>query len=117
MTGPQSYSLETDPGFDMVSSAASVKPTRSSDSLTLVYSAIVFFVLLAFLVLRSSRFLADGDTYWHLVVGERILHTFSFPTVDEYSYTRAGAPWIAKEWLSQILFYMVYSKGGWFGKS
>ena len=99
----------------MVSSAASVKPTRSSDSLTLVYSAIVFFVLLAFLVLRSSRFLADGDTYWHLVVGEQILHTFSFPTVDEYSYTRAGAPWIAKEWLSQILFYMVYSKGGWFG--
>jgi hypothetical protein len=64
---------------------------------------------------NSSRMLADGDPYWHLVVGEHIVRTHSFPTVDEYSYTRAGAAWIAKEWLSQILFYMAYSAAGWFG--
>ncbi len=115
MTGAQSYSLETDPGFELGSGAAGVKPTRSSGNLALVYSAVLFLVLFAFLVLRSSRFLADGDPYWHIVVGEHILRTHSFPTVDEYSYTRAGSPWIAKEWLSQILFYIVYSKGGWFG--
>ena len=59
--------------------------------------------------------LADPDTYWHLVVGRDILHNGSVPTVNSYSYTRAGAPWIAKEWLSQILFYAAWSRAGWFG--
>jgi hypothetical protein len=27
----------------------------------------------------------------------------------------AGSPWIAKEWLSQLIFYFAYSAGGWFG--
>jgi hypothetical protein len=61
--------------------------------------------------------LADGDTFWHLVVGGDIVRSRLFPTVDGYSYTRAGTPWIAKEWLSQVLFYIVYSRAGWFGIS
>jgi hypothetical protein len=59
--------------------------------------------------------LADGDIYWYLVAGAQILHTRSFPTVDEYSYTRVGDPWIAKEWLSQIFYYASYWIAGWFG--
>ena len=115
MTGPQSSSLRTAQGFETAPRAANVKPARSVNNLTLIYSTVVFLVISAFLLLHASRLLADGDIYWHLVVGEHILHTFSFPTVDEYSYTLAGAPWIAKEWLSQILFYAAYSMAGWFG--
>jgi hypothetical protein len=65
----------------------------------------------------SSRMLADGATYWELAVGEQILRDQSFPVVDQYSHTQAGAPWIAKEWLSQVLFYFAYARAGWFGVS
>jgi hypothetical protein len=91
------------------------KQKRSNYELALIYTGIVFFLVLAFLVAHSSRMLSDGDPYWHLVVGEGILRTRSFPIVDEYSYTRAGVPWIAKEWLSQVLFSLAYSGAGWFG--
>ena len=91
------------------------KRLRPYDGQTLAYTAIVFLLFFDVLMGNSSRLLADGDPYWQVVVGEQILHTYSFPNVDEYSYTRAGAPWIAKEWLSQILFYIAYSKAGWFG--
>jgi hypothetical protein len=66
-------------------------------------------------MMPSSTMPYDGDPYWYLVVGEDILRRRSFPVVDEYSYTRAGAPWIAKEWLSQVLFSIAYSGAGWLG--
>jgi hypothetical protein len=39
----------------------------------------------------------------------------TFPTVDTYSYTFAGQPWIAKEWLAQLLFALAYGVAGWNG--
>lgn len=91
------------------------KPHGSYVGINILFPAIIFFLILGFLIWHSSRLLADGDPYWHLVVGEHIYRTHSFPTRDEYSYTLAGAPWIAKEWMSQILFYWAYSAAGWRG--
>ena len=82
---------------------------------TLVYAAIIFLVFLTVVMVHPNFLLADGDTYWHLVVGERIVRDHAFPVVDQFSYTRAGAPWIAKEWLSQVFLYQAYSIGGWRG--
>ena len=45
----------------------------------------------------------DPDMWWHLAVGERILQSSGWPTVDSYSYTVAGHPWIAYEWLGEVL--------------
>jgi hypothetical protein len=94
---------------------ASDRPDLKQNGLLLVYAGIAFFIILTFLMAHSSTMLYDGDPYWHLVVGDDILRTRSFPTVDEYSYTRAGAPWIAKEWLSQVVFSIAYSRAGWLG--
>jgi hypothetical protein len=115
VTGTLSYSLKDKPDFELASGAAGVNPTCPINKLTLIYSAIIFLIILTFLEWNSSRTLADGDIYWYLVVGDHILHTRYFPTADEYSYTRTGDPWIAKEWLSQILFYISYSIARWFG--
>jgi hypothetical protein len=82
---------------------------------TLIYAIAFFLILLTTTMVRSKLLLADGDTFWHLVVGEQIVRDHSFPIVDEYSYTRAGAPWIAKEWLSQVILYWAFSSGGWRG--
>ena len=94
---------------------ASSNSAVTNGGLTYVYAAAVFLIVLDLLMWNSSRMLTDSDTYWHIVVGQHLLRTHSFPIVDEYSYTRAGAPWIAKEWLSQVLFSIAYSWAGWFG--
>ncbi len=45
----------------------------------------------------------EGDTWWHLMVGGRILSTSHWPITDTYSFTGHGAPFIASEWLGSVL--------------
>ncbi|MEX0852684.1 MAG: hypothetical protein WD036_05285 [Bauldia sp.] len=71
-------------------------------------AAVVYLVALAV----GAALLNDPDTYWHLVVGGWILNN-GFPTGDPFSFTFAGEPWIAKEWLSQVLFVLAHRAGGW----
>ena len=92
----------------------SVKPVRSlwTPSWPLLMG-LVAFVCLAFSV--SKPLLGDPDTHWHITVGNWILQHHTVPRVDIYSYTFAGQPWIAKEWLSQVLLAGAYDIGGWGG--
>jgi len=48
-------------------------------------------------------FRADPDLWWHIKVGETILKTRQWPTTDIYSFTVAGQPWLAYEWLGDII--------------
>ena len=66
----------------------------------------------AFAFLLASRQLTDGDFWWHLKTGEYILKHFSIPRVDFYSFTTPGKPWVAHEWLSEVIFYFLYSHFG-----
>ena len=59
--------------------------------------------------------LADPDSHWHIAVGNWILAHGRLPHVDTFSYTFLGKPWIAKEWLSQLLLAGAYDLGGWGG--
>lgn len=70
---------------------------------------------LTVLVVLADRLLNDPDTQWHVAVGRRIWQERSVPWTDELSHTFAGAPWIAKEWLSQIVLYAAHALGGWSG--
>jgi len=57
--------------------------------------------------------LSDPDTHWHIAVGNWMLEHRAMPHVDTFSFTFAGKPWIAKEWLSQVLLAGAYDVGGW----
>jgi hypothetical protein len=59
--------------------------------------------------------LSEPDMLWHIETGRRILETHKFPTVDSYSWTLSGAPWIAKEWGAQVLYALAQKFGGWIG--
>ena len=59
-----------------------------------------------------SALLADGDTGWHIRTGEWILQHHAVPTTDPFSFTRAGAPWFAWEWLSDVLMAPVHARWG-----
>lgn len=65
-----------------------------------------------FAFLFASRPLSDGDFWWHLKTGEYIVHNFSIPRLDFYSFTNPGKHWVAHEWLSEVIFYVVYSRLG-----
>jgi hypothetical protein len=55
-----------------------------------------------------SVLLADGDTGWHIRTGEYILATHSVPTHDLFSFSKAGQPWFAWEWLSDVTFALLH---------
>jgi hypothetical protein len=73
-----------------------------------IVAAVIFLVVLAV----GASLLNDPDTFWHIAVGDWILAN-GFPTGDPFSFTFAGAPWIAKEWLSQLVLTSAYHLGGW----
>jgi hypothetical protein len=47
--------------------------------------------------------LPQGDTFWHLKAGEWIIDHRAVPKADPFSWTAAGAPWHAHEWLWEAL--------------
>jgi len=57
--------------------------------------------------------LNDPDTFWHIRTGQWILDHGQFPTVDLFSYTAVGKPWISTEWLSEIFLAVTFKFGGW----
>lgn len=78
-------------------------------------AAFLALLLLVLLFSAPQRLLGDPDCLWHVAVGEWIVAHRTVPTTDLYSHTFAGAPWIAKEWLSQVLLYGAYALAGWWG--
>jgi hypothetical protein len=69
--------------------------------------------LLVGAVFSSSRsFRVDPDLWWHIKVGETILATHRWPIADPYSFTVSGQPWLAYEWLGDILSALAYRIAG-----
>lgn len=60
----------------------------------------------------ARLFLVDPDLWWHLKVGESILVSHHWPTTDPYSFTVSGQPWLANEWLGDVLFAATARLGG-----
>ena len=63
-----------------------------------------------FLWLRS--FNVDPDLWWHIKYGQGILATHHWPTTEQFSFTVPGQPWLAYEWLGDVLLAAVYQLGG-----
>ena len=67
------------------------------------------------IVLWPTAVLNDNDTWWHLSAGDWIWRHHAAPHADPFSYTFAGKPWIAHEWLSELLMSRAFAVGGWPG--
>lgn len=50
----------------------------------------------------------DGDTGWHIRTGEYILDRHSVPAADLFSFSKAGQPWFAWEWLSDVIYGFLF---------
>ena len=54
----------------------------------------------------------DGDLWWHLAAGREILRTRSLVSVDPFSVSAGGRPWVDVHWLFQLAAYAVFCVGG-----
>jgi hypothetical protein len=87
-------------------------PTALMPSAALAFGILVFVLVIG---VTGQHLLADPDTQWHIAVGRWILEHGRVPTVDSHSQTFLGKPWIAKEWLSQVILALAYAAAGWNG--
>src|SRR5258706_151295 len=85
-----------------------IPPVRARLSLSKIFPAVLFFGLLA----MTARPAVDPDLWWHLRTGQWIMETGHIPHVDPFSFTRAGNPWVAHEWLSEVTFYGIWKYSG-----
>lgn len=65
-------------------------------------------ILFGFAFLFATSQINNYDVWWHLRTGEWILQNRSVPSVDVFSFTAEGTPWIAHYWLSDVIFALVH---------
>ncbi len=73
--------------------------------------AVFLFTLAAF----APQVLGDGDTWSHVATGEWIIAHGAPPRADPFSHSMSGEPWMAHEWLSEVLLALAFRLGGWSG--
>lgn len=76
------------------------------------------FDILGVLFLLVFIFLApplgsDPGAGWHLKTGEWIWNNKSFIYNDPFLWTTDGKPWVANQWLADLIFWGIYSLGNW----
>jgi hypothetical protein len=60
----------------------------------------------------ATDLLSDCDTGWHIRTGDWILANRAVPVHDLFSYSKAGEPWYAWEWLTDVLWSWLNAHGG-----
>ena len=75
---------------------------------------LAFFLMVFALAVRQSAYI-DPDLWWHLQAGQDIVQSQAIPKVDNYSFTKAGSEWVAHEWLSEAVMYLIYRASSWGG--
>jgi len=69
-------------------------------------------MIFAALMVRPIAKVVDTDFWWHLRAGELIV-TSGIPTRDPFSWSAGGRPWVAHEWLSEVIIYAVQTTLGY----
>ncbi|MBN2581131.1 MAG: hypothetical protein JXB10_19270 [Pirellulales bacterium] len=78
---------------------------------TLIFLALWLLLLIAG---RQTMF-RDPGAFWHVAAGREILRTGEVPRADHYSFTRAGRPWVADQWLAEAGMAAAHRAAGWTG--
>lgn len=72
-------------------------------------------VFVLFMIVGRTQLFRDPGTFFHTVMGEQIWHSFQLPRTDPFSLTHGGRPWIAQQWLGEVLMYLTYACAQWDG--
>ncbi len=69
--------------------------------------AILLAILFFLFFLLSFTLIPGVDTFWQIKTGEVIVKQ-GIPHQDIFSYTAGGEKWVVHEWLSDVIFYLLY---------
>ncbi len=75
----------------------------------------IFLIIVLYLMVNGKSLLIDADTGWHIGIGRYILETGAIPGKGIYSYTAADMPWMAHEWLTELIFAVIHKIRGFNG--
>ncbi len=92
-----------------MSSETAPSPLRRTPWLPSVFGLVVAFVALASTL--SMHIKAD-DIWWHLKAGEYIWTTLTLPDLNIFSFTAPDHAWLPHEWLSEVVFYVIFAHLG-----
>ncbi len=67
------------------------------------------------LVLFSAGVLGDGDTFSHIAAGGWMIDHRAVLRSDPFSFSKQGAPWVAHEWLAEVVMAAAFRGAGWSG--
>ena len=59
--------------------------------------------------------MSSVDLTYQLRAGGEIIDTRSIPSVDTWTFTAAGVPWVDQQWAAQVFLAAFYRLGGWTG--
>ena len=90
-----------------------VRRSRRSARFTLTLDHVWLAAALLLIALRPLLTpIPPHDFWWHMATGRAIVAQGAIPTVDSFSYTRAGMPFYNQGWLAQLLMYGLNQLGG-----
>jgi hypothetical protein len=72
-------------------------------------------IMLGGAVAFAPPILGDGDTFWHIAAGRWMTAHGQVPRADPFSFTFAGRPWLAHEWLAEVAMAAAYLAAAWQG--
>lgn len=101
-----------------VTTAPTAVSARPDDQSTWPLNLIVVFIFVfgvAYYLGTKSSVFGDGDVGWNIAAGQWMIEHGTIPYADPFSYTAFGKPWIAHEWLSEVLMALVFDAGSYTG--
>jgi len=72
----------------------------------------IFLLSILLAIHTGLNVMRGGDTWWYLSSGRYIVENSAVPQTDNFSYTFKNKSWVNPEWLTNVIFYLLYSKLG-----
>lgn len=73
---------------------------------------VLLIILIITIFLLAIFKIRNYDIWWHLKAGEVIVTTLNIPYQDIFSHTAKTHIWINHEWLSQVIFFIIFKLSG-----
>ena len=94
-----------------INATMAVRRSRYGLSLPLIFGLGLY----ALIAGHGGAVLHDPDTDLHIAVGRWIIAHRAVPHHGIFSGTMAQAPWVAHEWLGEVLLAWLFDTFGWAG--
>jgi len=72
-------------------------------------------IWLGLMVVGRTQLFRDPGTFWHTVMGRRLLSSGRFLATDPFSFTFEGRPWVPFEWLAECFMAVIHEVSGFDG--